>query len=135
AGPGPAQGGDGGGDGGLDARQVVGADALGERPPELELREVEVHHERRDVGELRLDPEVGVPQRQQRGAELAAGIVEGVDVEGGGQVDVAVGLEAPRGGGAKRQAGLAHGQVLEVAAVTPVGVEQAGAAVGQGGVD
>ena len=80
---------------------------------------------------------MGVAEGEQGRAQLAGGVVEGVDVEGGGEVELGVGVEAPRDRRGVGEPRLAHGQVLEVPHVAPVGRDEPAGPVrepGSGGV-
>ena len=83
----------------------------------------------RHVGELGRDQEVRVAEGQHGVGQAPGRIVEHVRAQRGAEIEVGVGLETPRDGGAVGEPGLADRPVLEVPQVAPVGVEVAGAAV------
>ncbi len=104
-------------------------------PPRDELGPVQGEDERGDVPHLWGDAEVGVAERDEDLAEHTRRVVVAVGRERGAEVEVAVRRRAPRHRRAVRQTGVADREVLEVALVTPVGVEHAVTAVRDRRVD
>ena len=86
------------------------------------------------VRDLGRDRAVRVADREQRGGEPAGRVVECVGAQRGAEIEVGVGVDAPRHRGAVREARIADRPLLEVAAIAPVGVEEAEPAVVERGL-
>ena len=117
----------------LDGVELLGGDSSRYSATDPDLREVEMHHEYRVVRDLRCDRAVRVADREQRRRELTGRVVERVRAERGGEIDLGVRLEAPGNRGAVREARFADRLLLQVAAITPIGVEEPGTAVRERG--
>ena len=70
----------------------------------------------------------------ERRRELTGRVVERVGAQRRGEIDLGVRLEAPGNRGAVRESRLADRLLLQVAAITPVGIEKPGPAVRERGL-
>ena len=111
---------------GVDRVELRRREPRGQAAADGELRVVEVHDQRRHVGELRRDEEMGIAEGEDGIGQGAGGVAEDVRAERRSQVEIPVRREAPRYGGAVGESRLADDRLLQVAQVAPVGVEVPG---------
>ncbi len=103
--------------------ELAGGQPRGQPAADGQLRVVEVHDEGRHVRKLWRHESMGVSEGENGLGQVAGGIMEDVGAECGAEVEIPVCLQAPRDGSAVRHARFADHPLLQVAEVTPVGVE------------